>query len=151
MKHIHLLLALVLSSCAGTATKTETQTRSPSAETKTAPTVAASHYKTIIGDVDGIVCAFCVQGIQKRFQSIGKADQVIISLEHKKVVVTEKPGKVISDTDFRTAIREAGFKVAAIKRSPLPLAAIKRRLAQEKALFANTLPAEPAVAALAGQ
>ena len=145
MKRLHILLALVLSSCAGTTTPTETKPLA-SATSATAAPVSTSPYKTIIGDVDGIVCAFCVQGIQKRFESIGKADQVVISLEHKKVVVTEKPGQVISDADFRQTIREAGFKVETIKRSPLPLAAIKRRLAQEKNLFAQTSPVTPSPA-----
>lgn len=145
-KYIHILLAVALSSCAGTAIKSESQKPAISTATsKSSSSETTSSYKTIIGDVDGIVCAFCVQGIQKRFQSLGKADQVVISLEHKKVVVTEKPGQVISDSDFRQTIREAGFKVESIKRSPLPLASIKRRLAHEQSLFAQTPLSSPPV------
>ena len=138
MKHIHILLAVALSSCAGTPETTAPKALAASAEVKPSA-VSTAPYKTIIGDVDGIVCAFCVQGIQKRFEKVGKADQVVISLERKQVVVTEKPGQVITDAEFRQTIREAGFKVDAIKRSPLPLASIKRRLAQKENLVAQAL------------
>lgn len=141
MKYLPLLLSVVLASCAAPTQNTDTAVKTASAAPKATPAAtAAAPYKTIIGDVDGIVCSFCVQGIQKRFESIGKADQVVISLEHKKVVVTEKAGQVITDADFRKTIREAGFTVSTIKRSPLPLASIKRRLAQEENLFAHAMP-----------
>jgi hypothetical protein len=131
---IVLAVALSLSSYAGTpkpaASSAPTASSSAAAKSKaTSPTA-----RTIVADVDGIVCAFCVQGIQKIFKSKGKAEEVFISLEMKKVFVTEKVGQTITDEEFRETIRHAGFKTQSITRSPLSIAEARARVANKQPL-----------------
>lgn len=127
---------------AAAVSKSTTTAKPMAADAKKSTPNAAAH--TIIADVDGIVCAFCVQGIQKIFQKKGKAEEVLISLELKKVFVTEKKGQSITDEDFGETIRQAGFKTQAITRSPLSIAEAKARLTKKQPLVTST-PSRKAV------
>lgn len=141
MKTLTCLLALCVSltSIAGTP-KASADASTTKAAAKATPETAAH---TIIADVDGIVCAFCVQGIQKIFQKKGKAEQIVISLELKKVFVTEKKGQSITDDEFRETIRQAGFKTQGITRSPLSIAEAKTRLVNKQPLVVTTKGGKP--------
>ncbi|MBL9144830.1 MAG: hypothetical protein JNM99_14210 [Verrucomicrobiaceae bacterium] len=138
-----LALALALPSIAATPkSATGTSTRKATAADAKKPTPDTTPH-TIIADVDGIVCAFCVQGIQKIFQKKGKTEEVLISLELKKVFVKEKTGQSITDDEFRETIRQAGFKTQAITRSPLSIAEAKTRLTNKEPLVTTAPRTKP--------
>lgn len=90
--------------------------------------------KTIEMDVNGLVCAFCAQGITKTLNAFPASDGVFVSLEHRIVAVHLKEGQDIADPTLRQAITDAGYKVVAIRRTDEPLAAIKARVGKHKAL-----------------
>jgi mercuric ion binding protein len=90
--------------------------------------------KTIEMDVNGLVCAFCAQGIAKTLKGFPATDGVFVSLEHRLVAVHVKDGQDIGDATLRKAITDAGYKLVAIRRTDEPLAAIKARVAKQKAL-----------------
>lgn len=67
--------------------------------------------------VNGMVCAFCAQGIEKSF---GRMDEVANShadLDNRMVTITIKPGKQLPDTDIQKAIRDNGLDPVKIERS----------------------------------
>ena len=87
---------------------------------------------TIEMNVNGLVCAFCAQGIEKQLRKFPATADVIVSLEHKLVAVALKDGQDIPDTELRRALTNAGYTVKAIQRTETPLAELRERLKQGK-------------------
>lgn len=83
---------------------------------------------TIEMDVNGLVCAFCAQGIEKKLRAFEATDDLVVSLERRLVAVSTRPGQDIGDDVLRTALTDAGYTVKAIRRSDEPLSAVRDRL-----------------------
>ncbi|MFC3816598.1 heavy-metal-associated domain-containing protein [Lysobacter sp. GCM10012299] len=83
---------------------------------------------TIEMDVNGLVCAFCAQGIEKSLKAFPATDAVFVSLEHRIVAVHLKDGSDIDDATLRKAITDAGYTVVAIRRTEESLDAIRQRV-----------------------
>jgi copper chaperone CopZ len=92
--------------------------------------VATAQAATIEMNVNGLVCAFCAQGIAKQLRMFPATADVIVSLEHKLVAVALKDGQDIPDTELRRALTNAGYTVKAIRRTETPLAELRERLKQ---------------------
>jgi mercuric ion binding protein len=90
--------------------------------------------KTIEMDVNGLVCAFCAQGISKSMKAFPASDGVFVSLEHRLVAVHLKDGQDIADAALRKAIVDAGYKLVAVRRTDSSLEDIKARVSKQKAL-----------------
>ncbi|MEO8673872.1 MAG: heavy-metal-associated domain-containing protein [Tahibacter sp.] len=76
---------------------------------------------TVEMDVNGLVCAFCAQGIEKTLKKFPAAEGVFVSLERRLVAVALKQGADIDDHDLRDALTNAGYTVVAIRRSETSL------------------------------
>jgi copper chaperone CopZ len=87
---------------------------------------------TIEMTVNGLVCAFCAQGIEKKLRRFPATDEVLVNLEHRLVAVALKDGQDISDTDLRKALTDAGYTVKAIARTETPIADVRNRLKEAK-------------------
>src|SRR5215469_16472917 len=87
---------------------------------------------TIEMHVNGLVCAFCAQGIEKKLRKFPATADVVVSLEQRLVAVALKDGQDISDADLRKALTNAGYTVTTIERSDTPIDAIRSRLGQTK-------------------
>ena len=83
---------------------------------------------TIEMDVNGLVCAFCAQGIAKTLHSFPATSDVVVSLEKRLVAVATKDGQDIPDEDLRRALTNAGYEVKAIRREPESLEDVRARL-----------------------
>jgi copper chaperone CopZ len=83
---------------------------------------------TIEMDVDGLVCAFCAQGIEKKLRKQDATADVLVSLEHKLVAVALKPGQDIGDHALEALLTEAGYTLRAVRRTSRPLAEIREKL-----------------------
>jgi mercuric ion binding protein len=90
--------------------------------------------KTIEMDVNGLVCAFCAQGIEKTLKSFPATAKVFVSLEHRIVAVELKDAQDIPDANLAKAITDAGYKLIAIRRTDATLDQIRARVAGQKAL-----------------
>ena len=88
----------------------------------------ASAANTIKIDVDGLVCAFCAQRIEKKMKAQAATDKVFVSLEKKVVAVSLKHGQDISDDKLRAEITDAGYVVKGITRSDESLDVIRARV-----------------------
>ena len=88
----------------------------------------ASQAKTITINVDGLVCAFCAQGIEKKMKAQSATDKVFVSLEKKVVAVLLKDGQDIANDKLKTEITAAGYVVKGISRSDESFDAIRARV-----------------------
>jgi copper chaperone CopZ len=87
---------------------------------------------TIEMHVNGLVCAFCAQGIEKKLRKFPATADVVVSLEQHLVAVALKDGEDIPDIELRKALTNAGYTVTAIERSDTSIDAIRSRLGQQK-------------------
>ena len=74
--------------------------------------------------VKGMVCAFCAQGIEKKFKAQSEVEKVDVSLENKFVKLTFKDGKRLANEKITEILKDAGYEavfapatVAAAKES----------------------------------
>jgi copper chaperone CopZ len=91
-----------------------------------APMIASAG--TIEMKVNGLVCAFCAQGIEKAFRKNPAVADVVVSLEDKLVAVQTKDGDDISEPELRAALTDAGYDIKSIERTETPVAEIRKRL-----------------------
>jgi copper chaperone CopZ len=91
---------------------------------------AIGHAATIEMDVNGLVCAFCAQGIEKKLRAFPATSDVVVSLEERLVAVSTKEGEDIPDDDLRRALTDAGYTVNGIRRADESLDAVRKRLAE---------------------
>ena len=92
----------------------------------------SAYATTIQMTVNGLVCAFCAQGIEKKLRKLPATEDVFVSLERKVVAVALKGGQDIPDATLRKALTDAGYSVAAIQRSDATLAEVRSRTEQAK-------------------
>jgi len=83
--------------------------------------------KTIEMDVNGLVCGFCAQGIEKTLKSLPATEAVFVSLEHRLVAVKLKEGNDIDDATLRKALKDAGYTVVAIRRTERSLDELRQQ------------------------
>jgi copper chaperone CopZ len=93
---------------------------------------ASAQAATIEMNVNGLVCAFCAQGIEKQLRKFPATADVVVSLEQKLVAVSLKDGQDIPDAELRRALTNAGYTVKAIERTQTPIAELRERLKQGK-------------------
>ena len=91
----------------------------------TARPVAAA---TIEMDVNGLVCAFCAQGIEKKLRAFPATTDVVVSLEKKLVALSTKDGTDIADDVLKKALTDAGYTVKAVRRESESLDEVRRRV-----------------------
>lgn len=77
--------------------------------------------KTVEMTVDGLVCAFCAQGIEKKLRKLDATDEVFVSLESKLVALTLKEGQDVTDAALTELLRDAGYTLKSVKRSDASL------------------------------
>lgn len=72
--------------------------------------------ETITTTVNGMVCAFCATGIEKTFRKQPEVATVKVDLPKKRVVVTTKPGKTLSDAKIKEVVTYSGYTMGNIVR-----------------------------------
>jgi mercuric ion binding protein len=85
---------------------------------------------TIELTINGLVCAFCAQGIEKKLKKFAATAEVVVNLEHRLVAVSLKEGQDIPDADLRKALTDAGYTVKSIERTDTPIADVREKLKQ---------------------
>jgi len=84
--------------------------------------------ETIEMTVNGLVCAFCAQGIERTLRKNPATEDVLVSLESRLVAVATKAGTDIADDTLRKALQDAGYDVKAIVRTERSIASIREQL-----------------------
>lgn len=83
---------------------------------------------SIKATVNGMVCAFCAQGIEKRLSQLGAVQTVFVDLKRKTVAVQIKDGQTVDETIIAHEITEAGYDVVKLERVSQSVADIKAQL-----------------------
>src|SRR5688572_10258583 len=89
---------------------------------------SAAPAHTIELEVNGLVCAFCAQGIEKSLRKFPATHDVFVSLEHRLVAIELKPDQTIEDAPLRQAIADAGYTTVKIIRAEGTLADVRARV-----------------------
>jgi mercuric ion binding protein len=82
---------------------------------------------TIEMTVNGLVCGFCAQGIEKTLRKNAATADVLVSLENRLVAVTTKEGTDIADAELRKALTNAGYDVKGIERTQSSIDELRTR------------------------
>ena len=81
--------------------------------------------ETIEMTVNGLVCGFCAQGIEKALRKEAATDDVLVSLEKRLVAVSTRPGSDIPDATLRRLLKDAGYDLKAITRTERSITEIR--------------------------
>ena len=87
---------------------------------------------TIELTVNGLVCGFCAQGIEKTLRRNAATDDVFVSLENRLVAVATKPDTDIADDVLRKALQDAGYDVKGIARTDRSLQSLREQMKAKK-------------------
>ena len=87
---------------------------------------------TIEMDVNGLVCAFCAQGIEKTLRKFPATTDVLVSLENRLVALSTKDGQDIPDEELKHALTNAGYTVKAIRRETETLDDVRQRMKAQR-------------------
>ena len=77
---------------------------------------ASAFAETAKVQVNGMVCAFCAQGIKKKFAENPNVESCEVDLDKKIVEIKMKKDKKVSDDDIRKTIKDAGYTVIRVER-----------------------------------
>jgi mercuric ion binding protein len=83
---------------------------------------------TIELTVNGLVCGFCAQGIEKTLRRNAATDDVFVSLENRLVAIATRPDTDIADEVLRKALKDAGYDVKAIARTDRSLQSLREQV-----------------------
>lgn len=92
----------------------------------------AAMAETIEMTVNGLVCGFCAQGIEKTLRRKPATADVLVSLENRLVAVATKEGMDLGDAELRSALTNAGYEVKAIARTQTSIAQLRSRFEVQK-------------------
>lgn len=70
---------------------------------------------SIKANVNGMVCSFCAQGIEKRLSKMPEAKAVLVDLKRRFVVVEPKEGMALDEKLIIAEIKEAGYDVVSVE------------------------------------
>jgi copper chaperone CopZ len=91
-----------------------------------AGTVLSSFAATSVkATVNGMVCAFCAQGIEKRLSKLPATKAVFVDLKHKVVVVEARDGQTLDGKTITAEITDAGYDVVKLETVEQSVADIK--------------------------
>ena len=84
--------------------------------------------QTIKANVNGMVCAFCAQGIEKKMRALSQTKDVYVNLKQRIVAVELKDGQSLSNDTVKDLIKDAGYEVTRIDISSHPIEHIKAEM-----------------------
>ena len=77
--------------------------------------------------VNGMVCSFCAQGIEKNFLKMDATKDVFVDLKNKVVILEFKDGKSISEKSIVQEINDSGYDVVKIEAIPQSVSEFKTK------------------------
>jgi mercuric ion binding protein len=69
----------------------------------------------IKADVNGMVCAFCAQGIEKKLRKLPQTQDVYVDLKNHIVAIELKDQQTLSTESVKALIKDAGYDVTGVK------------------------------------
>lgn len=94
--------------------------------------VSAMATTSIKAEVNGMVCAFCAKGIEKKLNAMQEGKGAFVDLKSRVVVMELKDGEDILLEKFTQVIKNAGYAVTKVEKVPQSAEAIKAELLKSK-------------------
>lgn len=82
--------------------------------------------------VNGMVCSFCAQGIEKSISKMDETKAVFVDLKNKVVIVEAKEGKTLNEKLISQEIKDSGYDVVKIENIPQTVAQFKAQQKDKK-------------------
>jgi len=82
--------------------------------------------------VNGMVCAFCAQGIEKRISKMPATKAVYVDLKKKIVVVEPKDGMTLDQKAIIEEVKDAGYDIVKVESISKSVAELKAELVTNK-------------------
>ena len=70
--------------------------------------------------VDGMACAFCAYGIEKKFRKMDGIEDIDIDLQKGLVQVKTRADKTFTEDELKTLIKDSGFTFKSLQEKPAP-------------------------------
>jgi len=92
----------------------------------TAAALVAPAWSAAVGSrvevtVNGMVCSFCAQGLERNLRRLPATQAVSVDLQQHRITISLKPGAALDDQQIRKVIRDSGFDVREIRTiNPAP-------------------------------
>lgn len=80
-------------------------------------TPLAAHAETDKVTVNGMVCAFCAQGLEKSFGKVAAVEKINVDLDAMLVTLTIKNGQTLDDATIKKTIKDNGLDTVKIERT----------------------------------
>jgi len=93
---------------------------------------AAAAAESAKATVNGMVCAFCAQGIEKRLSSLPATKAVFVDLRKKIVAVEAREGQSLDLAAIRHEITEAGYDVVKLETVAMSVEDLKAQTAASR-------------------
>jgi mercuric ion binding protein len=87
---------------------------------------------SVKASVNGMVCAFCAQGIEKRLSKLPATKAVYVDLKQKVVAVEAKDGQTLDAKTITAEITDAGYDVTKLETVEQSVAEIRATMKAKK-------------------
>lgn len=88
--------------------------------------------ESVKATVNGMVCAFCAQGIEKSLMKMPQTKAVFVDLKKKIVAVEAKEGQTLDGKKISAEIKDAGYDVVKLETVPQSVEDIKATMKAKK-------------------
>ena len=88
--------------------------------------------ESVKATVNGMVCSFCAQGIEKRLSGMPATKAVLVDLKKKIVAVEAKDGQALDREAIRHEIKEAGYDVTKLETVAQSVADMRAQMKASK-------------------
>jgi len=80
-----------------------------------AVSLSAQAAQTLKAEVNGMVCAFCAQGIEKKLRALTQTKDVYVNLKQRIVAVELHDGQTLAPQTVKDLVKDAGYDVVSIE------------------------------------
>lgn len=87
---------------------------------------------SIKAEVNGMVCAFCAKGIEKKLNAMPEGKEAFVDLKSRIVVLELKEGQDVVLEKFTQVIKDAGYTVSKIEKVSQSVETIKAEVQKLK-------------------
>lgn len=91
-----------------------------SSHAKSRPAQPMHKGKTIVVNVEGMVCDFCARGLETIFEEYPEVSNIIVSLDQSTVTIQMVKDKDLTDETITQVINDNGISVTSIVRHDMP-------------------------------
>jgi copper chaperone CopZ len=88
--------------------------------------------ESVKATVNGMVCSFCAQGIEKTLLKMPQTKAVFVDLKKKIVAVEAKEGQTLDGKKISAEIKDAGYDVVKLETVALSVDDIKAAMKAKK-------------------